>query len=150
MRPPTHRLPRSVSRPAVCEFYIHYTLCRNTPEPVFLLKRAAVAMLALGGFGNSSNAGFRMPPHHLRDKPRAGAGHDAVPPLPYGHPAAVWFRSGSPCQRIPARPMVVMVCVDFYYEFSRQRADVLIYFFPSEITNAEHLPSGHLIEPTAA
>ena len=42
------------------------------------------------------------------------------------------------------------VSVDFYYEFSRQRTDVLIYFFPSEITNAEHLPSGHLIEPTAA
>ena len=42
------------------------------------------------------------------------------------------------------------VCVDFYYEFSRQRADLLIYFFPSEITNAEHLPSGHLIEPMAA
>ena len=42
------------------------------------------------------------------------------------------------------------VSVVFYYEFSRQRTDVLIYFFPSEITNAEHLPSGHLIEPTAA
>ena len=40
--------------------------------------------------------------------------------------------------------------VDFYYEFSRQWAGLLMYFFPSEITNAEHLPSGHLIEPTAA
>jgi hypothetical protein len=45
---------------------------------------------------------------------------------------------------------VSQLSVDFYYEFSRQKADVLIYFFPSEITNAEHLPSGHLIEPTAA
>jgi len=39
---------------------------------------------------------------------------------------------------------------DFYYEFSRQQAALLIYFFSSEITNAEHMPSGHLIEPTAA
>jgi len=45
---------------------------------------------------------------------------------------------------------VSWVSVDFYYEFSRQKTDVLIYFFPSEITNAEHMPSGHLIEPTAA
>ena len=48
------------------------------------------------------------------------------------------------------RDTIFVVSVVFYYEFSRQEADVLIYFFPSEITNAEHLPSGHLIEPTAA
>ena len=45
---------------------------------------------------------------------------------------------------------ISFVSVDFYYEFSRQRADLLMYFIPSEITNAEHLPSGHLIEPMAA
>ena len=59
-------------------------------------------------------------------------------------------RSGtSPLCEMKPDP-VSWVSVDFYYEFSRQRADVLIYFFPSEITNAEHLPSGHLIEPMAA
>ena len=63
---------------------------------------------------------------------------------------AIWNAQRQPCQRIPARPTVASLSVDFYYEFSRQSTDVLIYFFPSEITNAEHLPSGHLIEPTAA
>ena len=56
----------------------------------------------------------------------------------------------SPCQGIPARFTIETVSVVFYYEFSRQRAGLLIYFFSSEITNAEHMPSGHLIEPTAA
>ena len=55
-------------------------------------------------------------------------------------------RSGFPTKSDP----VSWVSVVFYYEFSRQRAGLMIYFFPSEITNAEHLPSGHLIEPTAA
>ena len=82
--------------------------------------------------------------------PERQLGHDVVLPLPYGHHAAAWFRSLPACQRIPARPTIVAVCVEFYYEFSRQRAGLLIYFFPSEITNAEHMPSGHLIEPTAA
>ena len=45
---------------------------------------------------------------------------------------------------------IALVCVDFYYEFSRQGAGVVIYLSPSEITNAEHMPSGHLIEPMAA
>ena len=48
-----------------------------------------------------------------------------------------------------------MLCISpasvvFYYEFARQNEKLLMYFFPSEITNAEHMPSGHLIEPTAA
>ena len=54
---------------------------------------------------------------------------------------------------IPADPhatSIASLSVVFYYEFSRQWTGLLIYFFPSEITNAEHLPSGHLIEPTAA
>ena len=66
------------------------------------------------------------------------------------------------CQRIPAKwgqtrsafrtklDPIELMCVVFYYEFSRQGTDLLMYFFPSEITNAEHMPSGHLIEPTAA
>ncbi len=60
------------------------------------------------------------------------------------------FRSMPACQQIPARPKVVAVSVDFYYDFARQNEKLLMYFFPSEITNAEHMPSGHLIEPTAA
>ncbi len=60
------------------------------------------------------------------------------------------LRSRFPCQQTPARCYASRLCVDFYYEFSRQLAGLLIYFFPSEITNAEHMPSGHLIEPMAA
>ena len=48
------------------------------------------------------------------------------------------------------QPHMSCVCVDFYYDFARQNEKLLMYFFPSEITNAEHMPSGHLIEPTAA
>jgi hypothetical protein len=45
---------------------------------------------------------------------------------------------------------ISLVSVDFYYDFARQNEGLLIYLFPSEITNAEYMPSGHLIEPTAA
>ena len=57
--------------------------------------------------------------------------------------------SDTSCRMTKSDP-ISLVSVDFYYEFSRQMTEVLIYFFPSQINNAEHLPSGHLIEPTAA
>jgi hypothetical protein len=63
-------------------------------------------------------------------------------------PGMPWGDSVS-CRMTKSDPVSVLSFV-FYYEFSRQRAGLLIYLSSSEITNAEHMPSGHLIEPTAA